>query len=445
MTIKKIATRALTLTLKATVVSFAFAVRVFALLGVILKPFGRFFFRFCIVPGFGIYLFIRQKVLAKTFNFLDRLIFLVINRFVVHAIFVAIAAAVVTANILAYETREDYGRNALIHQIVGVENYDTAEEDTVTAAPEPQVYSYLGDTSALSSEFYTEAQKREEELEAEQQESDLAVTQGGSALVKPELASTEAAKITKTSIRHYVISEGDTIGSIAADFGVSVNTILWANNLSLTSLIKPNQKLIIPPVSGVLHKIAKGDTIKSIATKYKANAEEIKKFNGLEDGSLAGGEIIMVPGGQIVYTPKPRAYAVSPVSAPAAAAPQTVPGEMLWPETCRRLTQYYRNWIHTGLDIACGFGKPIFAAEDGVVTRVQYDKAGYGYHVIVDHGGGKQTLYGHNSQIYVQKGDSVFKGQTIAAEGSTGRSTGSHVHFEVRLNGSRVNPLNYVK
>lgn len=118
---------------------------------------------------------------------------------------------------------------------------------------------------------------------------------------------------------------------------------------------------------------------------------------------------------------------------------------MLWPIGCSRITQYFKGWIHTGVDIACPYGTAIVAAADGVVSRVQYLNYGYGYNVIIDHGGGKKTLYAHNSSISVVVGQSVSQGEVIAKEGSTGRSTGPHLHFEVIINGQKVNPLSYIR
>ena len=211
----------------------------------------------------------------------------------------------------------------------------------------------------------------------------------------------------------------------------------------MTGYIKPRQKLTIPPVTGVLHKVKKGDTVDSLAKKYDAEEKDIKTFNTLGD-SLAVGETVMIPNGRIIYTQTPRNYVRSTEGAyetPVVASG----GKMYYPNSCRKISQYYRGWIHTGVDMNCPWGSAIRAADSGVVTRVQYLRYGYGYNVIIDHGGGKQTLYGHLSQINVSKGQSVSKGQVIALEGSTGRSTGPHLHFEVIINGSRVNPLNYIR
>jgi len=117
---------------------------------------------------------------------------------------------------------------------------------------------------------------------------------------------------------------------------------------------------------------------------------------------------------------------------------------LLWPSSARRITQYYW-WRHAAIDIGAPLGTPIYAAESGTVTTAGWSRGGYGYYLIVDHGNGMQTLYAHASKLYVKKGEKVSRGQTIMAMGSTGWSTGSHLHFEVRVNGYKQNPLSYIK
>jgi len=402
-------------------------------------------FKFVIVPFYDKYLIIKSKFSKKTTSHLEKLILIFTNRYVIHILIIGIAIGVATSNIMAYESSEDYGQDALIYDIISMETYDIGE-DIVMNAQETTAKEPLGETIALTRNFFTENQKQQEDILEQQLEADSATTQGGSVLIKPELASTEAAKITRTSIREYTVEEGDSIGSVATDFNISVNTLLWANNLSFNSLIRPGKKLVVPPTSGVLHTIKKGDTIKSIAKKYGATENKIKDFSNIGSGDiLVVGETIMVPGGRVIYTVPTRNYA-STVTTPVYTTPNVASGgQMYWPSGCRRITQYYRGWIHTGLDIACGFGEPLRASEAGTVSAVNYNRYGYGYHVIINHGGGKQTLYGHMSRIHVKVGQQVAKAQVIGLEGSTGRSTGAHLHFEVRINGSRLNPLNYIR
>lgn len=426
----------------------------FFLIGKILKlvkkplaKIGKFFFHFLIIPIFGQYIWLKNHIAQKAETAIDKVIFLFTNRYIVHLLIILIALSVAGSNLLAYEQQENYGRNAIIYKTIGLQDIEVYE-DTSTPVEESQINSYLGESSQLTSNAFTEDQRGGTDTDFAATGMGPSVIQGGSTLTKPELASTEEAKTTRTSVREYVIQSGDNIGSIAKQFNLSLTTLLWANKLTSTSLIRPGQKLTIPPTDGVLHAIVRGDTIAKIAQKYRADANKIKAFNNLEsDSALTVGDAIMVPGGQIIYTPPksvytpPKAVATSPNIGPAVSSS----GKMIWPSSCHYITQYYRGWIHTGVDIACDFGTTIYAADDGRVEKVVYAKNDYGYHIIIDHGSGKKTLYGHMSRIIVEPGQSIAKGEIIGFEGSTGRSTGPHLHFEVRLNGTRVNPLNYVR
>jgi len=183
----------------------------------------------------------------------------------------------------------------------------------------------------------------------------------------------------------------------------------------------------------VRHVIAKGDTIAKIAKKYDALEDKIIEFNGLEDSdSLVAGESLIIPDGRIIFTAKPSIYA-NPVPVQHKGTGSDVAisatGNMIWPNSCHNISQYFKGWRHTGVDIACPWGVDVHAADGGRVSRVQYGKTGYGYNIIIDHGGGKQTLYGHLSEILVDQGQYVSKGQVIGHEGSTGHSTGPHLHF----------------
>ena len=127
---------------------------------------------------------------------------------------------------------------------------------------------------------------------------------------------------------------------------------------------------------------------------------------------------------------------------PSAAKPAG--NKMQWPTVGYRITQYY-SWRHTGLDIGNKVGTPLYAADSGVVEKAGWNSGGYGNMVLINHGGGIKTRYAHASKLYVKVGDHVSKGEAVAAMGSTGRSTGPHIHFEVIINGRLLNPLNYIR
>ncbi len=253
---------------------------------------------------------------------------------------------------------------------------------------------------------------------------------------------------TGKAVQQYIVRAGDTVSTIAERFGVSIYTILWANKLTLNSVLRAGQAIDILPTSGVAHRVQKGDTIASIAKKYKAKEEEISAFNRLAVAQvLTPGEIIIIPGGQIVAPLAPPRTTLQPlrnVFVPNQII-QPSTGRLLWPvPASRRVTQYYGRY-HTGVDIGANYLTPIVAVADGIVELVQFGRTGYGYQTIIDHENGYKTRYAHQSQIFVKPGDRVAKGQTIGTIGSTGQSTGPHVHFEVYINGRRVNPITYIR
>ena len=412
------------------------------------------FFRTVVLRLYGKYLLIKNQLSKRASTFGEKVLVTIGNKYFIHVILILLSSVVIIGNLKPSGNNQDYGQNALIFKIMGVENTEMIE-DTTSATDESKVYSYFGENSQIDSDVFTESQKQAQQLYDQQSNNGTLTTmQDGSTLSKPEFIGTDDVKNGSHSIREYVVQAGDTIGKVATSFNISINTILWANNLSFTSYIKEGQKLVIPPTSGVLHKIVRGDTISKIAKLYGASEQNINDFNKIENGGLKAGETIMVPGGRIIYTPKPSnsgtAYnnqtgQSSTVRVNAGDIPASSGGRMYWPSACQRISQYYRGWLHTGVDIACPWGTSVRAAESGIVERVQYGKTGYGYNIIINHGGGKETLYGHLSKIMVKAGDRVVKGQLIANEGSTGRSTGPHLHFEVRINGAMVNPLSYIR
>lgn len=439
--------RLLSLSIKTLEKGFRLLGNFFIIVWKITNPVFGFISNLIFHPTIGRYLVIKNKLSKKTSDWRGKIALFFTNRYIVHIIIIVLMIGVTGSNINAYENRDDYGQGALIYRLVGVENYDTGN-DVITTSEQATPHSYTEDTAQLYSKLYTESQEQEEKIYREQYQNELATTQGGSALLKPDLANTEAAKQTRNSIQEYTVENNDTIGLIASKFNISVNTILWANNLTVQSFIKPGQKLIIPPTSGVIHKVVSGDTITKLASKYDADVARIIDFNDLDkNAGLIAGDLLIIPDGRIIYTAKPRSTqslvtVTLPVSTPSSSSSG---GKMLWPSSCRYISQYYRGWIHTGLDIACNLGTNIYAADTGVVSVAQYNRGGYGYYVIINHDDGKQTLYGHLSRILVEPGQTVARGQVIGLEGSTGRSTGPHLHFEVRIGGSRLNPLNYIR
>jgi murein DD-endopeptidase MepM/ murein hydrolase activator NlpD len=246
----------------------------------------------------------------------------------------------------------------------------------------------------------------------------------------------------------YVVQSGDTVSQIAEKFGISTDTIRWQNDLKSVNDIKPGQTLEILPVTGILHKVRKGETVYSIAEKYEANPQAIvdfpfNSFTNDETFALAIGQELVVPDGVM-----PQQQLWSPRSYVAQRTPDagvvTAAGQFVWPAG-GTLTQRYA-WYHKGIDIANRSAPGIVAADSGTVAIAGWpDNSGYGNRVIIDHGNGFQTLYAHLSKTYVQPGQTVNRGDLIGQMGSTGRSTGVHLHFEIRSSGGAQNPLGYLK
>lgn len=276
-----------------------------------------------------------------------------------------------------------------------------------------------------------------------------AIAQGGTALVKPEIVSTSKTRRMRKETIFYTVESGDSVSTIAEEYGVSVNTILWENDLNAYSLIRPGTKLAVLPVSGVSHSVKSGDNLASLAKKYGVEVEKIIEINNLgENESLAVGQKLIIPGGAKTGYVKSSAVVYSGLSAikDLVKTPDATPvagNKMNWPTEGHRITQYY-SWKHHGLDIANKVGTPLYAADAGTVEYAGWG-TGYGNTILIDHGGGKKTRYAHLSKFYIEKGDKVDKGETIGAMGSTGWSTGSHLHFEVIIDGAKYNPLNYIK
>ena len=291
-----------------------------------------------------------------------------------------------------------------------------------------------------------------------------AIVAGGSAISKPiimpgaEIITEEvASKPSRNSVVDYKIQPGESLGLIAQKFDISLVTLLWENGMTARSVIQPGQVLRIPPVSGVVHKVKSGDTVLRIARTYDANAEEIIKFNDLENGgaSLQIGQKVMVPDGVKKYYTTSASSAgrttqssVSVSSIPTASRQGASSGGYVWPSSAKIITQYY-NWRHHGLDVAGPWQSAIYAIKSGVVETSQCGwNSGYGCYIIINHGGGVKSLYGHHSKLLVSVGDRVKAGQTIGLMGNTGKVygvTGIHLHLEIRINGVRVNPLGYVR
>ncbi|AKM83250.1 hypothetical protein A2422_00140 [Candidatus Woesebacteria bacterium RIFOXYC1_FULL_31_51] len=248
----------------------------------------------------------------------------------------------------------------------------------------------------------------------------------------------------RDGIKLYKVEEGDTVASIAKKFSVDTETIRWQNNITKDK-IKVGQTLEILPVIGIAHKVAKGDTVYSIAKKYDSSAQAVvdfpfNTFSNDETFELAIGQIVIVPDGvkPAETVALPRIRQITPDAGSVVAS-----GNFVWPAN-GTISQNF-SWYHPGLDIANRAAPNVLAADSGVVTYAGCLNWGYGCHVRIDHGNGYSTLYAHFQQIYVTVGQTVGRGSAVGKMGSTGRSTGTHLHFEVAKNGVKLSPLSVLK
>jgi murein DD-endopeptidase MepM/ murein hydrolase activator NlpD len=246
----------------------------------------------------------------------------------------------------------------------------------------------------------------------------------------------------------YTVQKGDTVSTIAQKFGISADTVRWANDLS-DDTINVGDSLQILPVTGIEYKVQSGDTVYTIAKKLATDPQKIvdfpfNDFANPETFSLVTGQILIVPDGiQPAAQPfiRPQVYiAQGPSSSSFSASGFT------WP--VHGLITQFASWYHMALDLAAPYGTPIIAAKSGVVVEANTGGWNYGYgnDVVIDHGGGYKSLYAHMEAVNVSPGQQVVGGSTVIGWiGLTGRTTGAHVHFEIRLNDVTINPLPFLQ
>lgn len=261
-------------------------------------------------------------------------------------------------------------------------------------------------------------------------------------------------------VEQYTVKGGDTLSKIAQYYEIKVETLLWANNLSEKSVIKPGTVLQIPPRDGVLVVVKKGDTLESLAKKYSADAADIVDHNWLEKPyKLTVGTELFLPNGELpevkkpTYASSPSLYRTSSIAYRSTAVDPNVGKFLSWP--VGGASAISRGFFpgHYGMDIYPTGGKRpnVIAAYGGRVISAGWGSGkyyGFGYYVHVDHGNGYTTLYAHMSRLYVRAGQTVSRGTALGLIGDTGVAYGVHVHFELRrgaeLSG-RINPYPYMK
>jgi LysM repeat protein len=263
---------------------------------------------------------------------------------------------------------------------------------------------------------------------------------------------------SRTKVVDYTVTTGDSVFGIAQSFNIKPETILWANFDQLNDspdMLNPGMKLNVPPINGVYYQWQEGDTLDSVANKFKAKVQDILSWEGnnfdLTDPNVELGQWLMIPDGQREF----RQWLVPTIARSNSGVSKSVlgpgacegdytgaygSGAFSWPTASHVLSgnDYWSG--HLGIDIAGAVGDGVFASDGGVVVFSGWSNGGYGYMVMIDHGNGYQTLYAHLSAVNASCGQSVYPGSYIGAVGSTGNSTGSHLHFEVRYLGGFLSP-----
>lgn len=330
--------------------------------------------------------------------------------------FPSLAAACVLAGFAAFLPRSaEAGFFAVIAKFLGAQAAEV--EETLSAFPPVRA------TEASALEAGNRPPAAEEPIIPIGMLSDHALV----APLNPLGTLSAAAPASAGQIFVYTVRPGDTLAGIARSFDVSVNTILWANDIRDARGLKPGDSLLILPVSGVRHEVRRGDTLSGIARRYRASIDEILQFNGLApDDELVPGVTLIIPNGEfpsaLPLGTQPRAFTSLPA----------YEGYYLRPVVGGRRSRGLHGY--NGVDLANSCSLPVLAAAEGTVliARGSGWNGGYGRYAVIAHPNGTQTLYAHLREILVAAGQMVNQGVPLGAIGSSGNSTGCHVHFEIR-------------
>jgi hypothetical protein len=254
---------------------------------------------------------------------------------------------------------------------------------------------------------------------------------------RPLLLETKVILRPQDGILSYEVQGNDTLVDIASRFRITLDTLLWANDIAPDHLLYLGYKLRVPPVNGVVYEVARGDVLHEIAEKHESNPVAIAEYNriGLSTTLVPGMELI-IPNGVL---PEALRKASSDTQLSQREQPVAAFGEFRWP-THGVITQYYHG-RHLALDIGNRTGTPIVAADAGQVVVAGWSPIGYGNRIVINHGNGWVTTYNHLSTFAVSVGDFVKAGDIIGGMGNTGYSTGPHLHFEVLYQNRYRNPL----
>jgi murein DD-endopeptidase MepM/ murein hydrolase activator NlpD len=451
---------------------------------------GRFLVRFILLPIYTVFFSLNIRLERVVVSARGLFFFLFTNRYIFHAALLIVSIATIGAQLSTRPaSASNSGQNSLLYTLVTQGQDETIEEPLYIETTNGHI-SYLGSETlqALPDIDFDYDSEAVADLTIPGTVAVLPHIDEPEPTVGPTEPTTAVAVEPRSGTENYTVRSGDTVATIAQRFGVNVGTIIWANNLSRSAAIRPGDNLRIPATSGVLHIVKRGETLGQIANRYDVAVNAITQVNaGLT--TLTPGQEILVPGATpitVAIAPTtPRTSATQPTTRTTAPTPTAVRADiplstiknkavdvyqelknsetdtrtkpedktetvvkaaskLLWPTDLRVVNQYY-GWRHTGLDIDGDYANAIYASADGVVEIAGWNNGGYGLMIFIDHGNGFKTRYAHASKMFVKAGDTVKRGQVIAMVGTTGRSTGTHLHYEVYLNNRRVNPLTYAR
>lgn len=361
-----------------------------------------------------------------------------------HMSLVIVVLIVLLTGIPAPKPVNEEAKNALVDPF-GVNEISLstqAAEDKITAA----------ETVAMAASFISSNVANDAYEVIGNQDKKVQLAFAGDAIANPGIISTTSSYKLKNKFTQYKIREGDTLSSIAVKFGVTSDSIKWSNGIKNEDFIKPGKVIKIPSINGIIYVVKSGDTISGIASKFKTTSALIISQNDLYGEKLQIGSKIIVPDG-VIETPKPKVTPTTQVASNSSSSSYGSgryggssyigrTGSFMFP-TVRGPMGYYNGYHWWAIDVPNSIGTPIYAADSGQIVEASYGwNGGFGNTILINHGDGYQTRYAHMSTLRLL-GGYVSKGQVIGYMGSTGRSTGSHLHFEVIRSGSQVNPLNF--
>lgn len=351
-------------------------------------------------------------------------------------IMIVISIALLSGVSAMFGTRAEVNVNPFVVEKDSTKQYVSNAEKRIIQADSVTTVAYYIDQTKLGPDAATVT---------EQLNTQVSSSYGGTEyLASVPIVQNSTANGSQNKITDYVVLNGDTLSTIAAKFNVSTDTIRYANNITDINSISPGDKLIIPPVTGVLHTVVAGETTAGIAKRYAASEEMIISQNNLYGEDLVVGMKIMVPDGEIPQAPKPvvQTRVASTGGGVQGSSQRTIAsGQFIFPTV--NAQGYYNGYHYWAIDVPGAYGTPIYAADSGRIVEAQYGwSGGYGNTILLDHGNGYTTRYGHMSSLAVV-GGYVTKGQVIGYMGSTGRSTGTHLHFEIIIGGVQLNPCKY--